>query len=210
MKYYSSLPASALAAVLFITALIHYSVIPPGMEILQGLQDKFGDYFFALIFLIILLESVIYVGFYFPGQFFAVVLVILSKPTWYDIMALTGAMVLAATLGSIINYALGRFASRQAEPKPLSFKSLLLAMIHINSLAFFMFAQGAARRPFRVVWLAGLLNLPYYFALILLTTTLSEGIMQIAESTWLLAAIIGVWLAIALVLDLRRVRQSYS
>ena len=210
MKYYSSLPASALAAVLFFTALIHYSVIPPGMEILQGLQDKFADYFFALIFLIILLESVIYVGFYFPGQFFAVVLVILSKPTWYDIMALTGAMVLAATLGSIINYALGRFASRQAEPKPLSFKSLLLAMIHINSLAFFMFAQGAARRPFRVVWLAGLLNLPYYFVLILLTTTLSEGIMQIAESTWLLAAIIGVWLAIALVLDLRRVRQCYS
>ena len=46
-------------------------------------------------------------GFYFPGQFFAV-LIVLSRPsTWVDLLALSIAMVLAATIGSLINYELG-------------------------------------------------------------------------------------------------------
>ncbi|GAB5378849.1 MAG: hypothetical protein Alis3KO_02170 [Aliiglaciecola sp.] len=209
MKYNFILPASALFAVLLITALVDMQVIPPGMAILEDLKGVFGEYFYVLIFTIILLESIVYVGFYFPGQFFAVVLVILSNPSVSDVIYLTIAMVLAATLGSMTNFYLGRLNQKQKNTtEKLSIKSLLLAMIHINSLAFFMFSAGANNKPFKTVWLAGVLNLPYYLVLIATTAMLSEEIMQVAESTWLLASIISVWLAIAVFLDVKKYQKQ--
>lgn len=205
MKYYSTLPATALFAVTLLAALVHYGVIPPGIELLEELKGAFGEYFYVLIFTIILLESIVYVGFYFPGQFFAVVLVIVSNPKVEDIVYLTVAMVLAATVGSVLNFMIGRASNSENDtpPKELKLKQLLIAMIHINSLAFFMLAQGANHKPIKVVWLAGLLNFPYYLLLIATTAVLSEEIMQVAESTWLLASIIGCWLLIALTLDIK-------
>ena len=183
--------------------------LPPGMDILTSLRESFGDYMFLLITLIIFLESIVYVGFYFPGQFFAVVLVILSKPQPLDILMLTVAMVAAATLGSVVNYLLGsRVPHPESDGQRAPVKHLLLAMIHMNSLAFFMFNQGANGRPMSVVWLAGLLNLPYYLVLIAATVYLSEDIMQVAENNWLLFSLISIWLGIALVLDVRKHRRE--
>ena len=108
MKYSFVLPLSALIALCLLSVLVTYEVIPSGLDLLQSLQTNFNDYFYLLILFIILLESIVYVGFYFPGQFFAVVLVVLSKPGPQDILFLTLAMVVAATLGSCINYLLGR------------------------------------------------------------------------------------------------------
>ena len=86
------------------------------------------DTFYLLIVLIIFLESIVYVGFYFPGQFFAVLLVIGANPTFDDIVMLTIAMVTAATLGSILNYCIGRFSSSALEQEPgkTKLKHLLL------------------------------------------------------------------------------------
>lgn len=209
MKFASTLPLSAISAISVISLLIHWGIIPPGLEILGYLQDSFSTYSFALIFLIILLESIVYIGFYFPGQFFAVVLVILAKPDLTDIVSLTVGMVGAATLGSALNYQFGKLSSNpQNNPAQTKTKHLLLAMIHMNSLAFFMFAQGANGRSFKVVLLAGLLNLPYYLALIAVTTFMSEEIMQVAESTWLVLSILMIWLLVALLIDFKKYRQA--
>ncbi|GAC14284.1 hypothetical protein [Aliiglaciecola lipolytica] len=209
MKYYSMLPATALFALSLISVLVHYAILPPGISILENLKAGFGDYFFVLIFCIILLESVIYIGFYFPGQFFAVVLVVLSNPTSEDILWLTVAMVFAATTGSLINFYLGKLTAKQHDKnKKVRVGSLLLAMIHINSLAFYMFNQGANSRSVSVIWLAGLLNLPYYLALITATALLSEEIMQVAESTWLMLILVSIWLVIAILLDIKQYRQN--
>jgi membrane-associated protein len=70
-----------------------------------------------------------------------------------------------------------------------------------------MFAQGAQRKAMRVVGLAGLLNLPYYLLLIAGTAVLSEQVMQMAENTVLLFSLIGIWLVIAVIIDIRRYRQ---
>lgn len=208
MKFYSTLPLTALLAFSFINLLVQWQVIPPGLTILSELQALFADYFFVLIMLIILLESIVYIGFYFPGQFFAVLLVISAKPQISDLFTLTLAMVIAATLGSFINYLLGRFnRSEYDDDSKTSVKSLLLAMIHMNSLAFFMFAQGANHKPIRVVWLAGLLNLPYYLALIATTAYLSDEVMQVAENSVLLFTLLGVWLAVALFFDINKYRK---
>ena len=211
MKYYSTLPITALIAVFVMYLLVVWQIIPPGSELLTGIQGSLSDYFFPVIMLIILLESIVYVGFYFPGQFFAVLLVIGSQPTLKDVFWLTIAMVLAATLGSFINYTLGKFSRSQKTQKtePAKLKYLLLAMIHMNSLAFFMFAQGATRRSVHIVWLAGLFNLPYYLVLIATTSFLSEEVMQVAENTALLVILLFSWLMIALFLDIKQARKKY-
>lgn len=215
MKYAAFLPLSALVALLLITVLVHFNIIPPGMSLLESLQNNLTNAFFRIIFLIILLESIIYVGFYFPGQFFAVILVVGAKPTALDVFYLTLCMVLAATIGSLINFMLGRAAAKRSADKgekvlkkPTELKHLLLAMIHINSLAFFMFSQGNQQKPAKVIGLAGLLNLPYYLLLITGTAVLSEQVMAMAENTALLISIVSVWLVIALVIDFKRHKQS--
>ena len=192
-------------ALIIMHLLVIWQVIPPGLQLLTALQSQLAAYFYVLIMVIILLESIVYVGFYFPGQFFAVVMVISASPRWVDVGYLTLAMVAAATLGSAINYCLGRLNShRYDNPAPTQLKHLLLAMIHMNSLAFFMFAQGANHRPFRIVWWAGIINLPYYLLLIAATAYMSDEVMHIAENTVLLFSLLGIWLAVALFLDIKR------
>jgi len=205
MKYTSTLPLSALFALCLISLLVYNQILPPGIEILKNLEHSFADYFYLLIVVIILLESIVYVGFYFPGQFFAVVLVVLAKPQLSDIVFLTLAMVVAATIGSALNFALGRrFGKEPLKPHPLSLKRLMLAMIHINSLAFFMFFQGASRQSPRIIALAGLLNLPYYLLLIFGTSLLSEQLMQLAENNYLLITLVSMWLLVAIYLDIKK------
>lgn len=209
MKYVSILPLSALIAVSLISIFTSYNFIPPGLEILESMRNTFSDSLYWVIFLIILLESIIFVGFYFPGQFFAVVLVIGSNPSSKGILLLTIAMVAAATFGSVINYLLGRYSkNKEEDDSPIKVSRLLLAMIHINSLAFFMFSQGANGKPFRIVVLAGLLNLPYYLLLIAATAVLSEQVMAMAENTLLLLSVISIWLVIAIFIDIKNYRQS--
>ena len=95
MKYYSSLPLTALIALIGLSILVHYQIIPPGNELLSLLRDSAGTYFYTLIFIVILLESIVYVGFYFPGQFFAVLLVVGADPEPSDIIQLTIAMTVS-------------------------------------------------------------------------------------------------------------------
>lgn len=214
MKYNSFLPISALLALCLISILVHFNIIPPGAQLLESIRDVFSEGIYWVIFLIILLESIVYVGFYFPGQFFAVVIVVGANPSVKDIVYLTIAMVLAATIGSLINYFLGKStgakevsASDNNSHQP-KVSSLLLAMIHINSLAFFMFNQGAQNKSIKVVGLAGLLNLPYYLLLIAGTAVLSEQVMAMAENTYMLISVISVWLIIALFFDIKKAKAN--
>lgn len=206
MKYASILPFSALLALSLIAILVNFNIIPPGSQILELMSDSFNNGLYFLIFLIILLESIVYVGFYFPGQFFAVVIVVGSNPTAKSVFFLTIAMVVAATAGSAINYLLGRYTKRNSDTDTNSTKlsSLLLAMIHINSLAFFMFSQGANRKPMKIVALAGLFNLPYYLLLIAGTAVLSEQVMAMAENTVMLISVILLWLLVSLYFDYKK------
>ena len=183
MKYVSLLPLSALAVLCLLSLLISAGVIPDGFRMLELLNEQFASYFFLMIFIIILLESIVYVGFYFPGQFFAVMLVVLSGPGKGDMLLLTVCMVIAATIGSAINYLLGRkLASPDTREQKTRLRHMLLAMVHMNSLAFYMFNLGARGGRFSLVLLAGLLNLPYYLLIVYVTVTLSDEITQVAEN----------------------------
>lgn len=220
MSKNTRLPLTALLAVSLFSALVYLQILPPGLSVLASIKALLGDYFFIVIFLIILLESIIYLGFYFPGQFFAVMLVVLAAPSRSDIVALTLAMVLAATIGSAINFYLGykvaghrvgRASGEESTAKTAqaaSIRQLLLAMIHINMLAFFMFKQGQMGRSAKIIGSAAILNLPYYLLLIAATATLDEQVMQLAESTWLVISLLLCWFIAAACYDYRKSKQA--
>lgn len=200
MKYYSLLPLSALLSLSVMTLLVSVGVIPPGEQLLVQLQQMLTGAPDWLLLLIILAESIIYVGFYFPGQFFAVVIVVLSEPDFNEMLRLTLIMVAAATIGSGVNYGLGYLFSgrKRAEvTQPFSVRNLLLAMLHTNALAFYMFTQGAQKHSPRVIWLAGVINLPWYLVLVAGTALLSQQVMVMAEAPEALAAFLVLWLSIA-------------
>ena len=81
-------------------------------------------------------------------------------------------------------------------------------MIHINSLAFFMVSQGAKGQRWTVVWLAGLLNLPYYLLLIAGTAIMSDEIMQLAENTYFIFSALLIWLIIAIFMDIKNKHRN--
>ncbi|GLP95761.1 DedA family protein [Paraferrimonas sedimenticola] len=210
MQRASTLPLTALVAFCSIQAAIYFGWLPPADQLLQTAQQGMGSYLYWFAFLIILLESIVYVGFYFPGQFFAVLLVIAMQPGAGGVAALTLAMVAAATIGSCINYGIGYRLGRASSPEQpqTKLRHLLLAMIHINALAFFMLNRGVNRANPKVVLLAGLLNLPYYLALIAATSLMSEQVGRLAENTYMLLGLILVWLVVALGLDYKRARAD--
>lgn len=206
MKYRVTLPLSALIMIAIMALLIQLNLIPEGEQILAQLRESDSLNLFVLLALVILLEAIVYVGFYFPGQFFAVVVVVLYQPSLTNIAGLTVVMVCAATLASLINYVLGRQLKGSAKDSQVngfspSVRQLLAAMIHINALAFFMFNLGAKGGSIRWVWLSGLLNLPYYLVLVVCTSLLSEQVLTLAENSLIVVSLTSVWLLVALYLD---------
>lgn len=180
--------------------------IPPGDLLLTQISQQLGDWLYLLAFLVIFVEAIIYLGFYLPGQYFAVLLVASKQPDIWQLSYLTLAMVAAATLASLINFYLGRWQRGDAGHKEMAgahrpYKMLLLAMVHINALAFFMYRQGQSGQRVAIVALAGLLNLPYYLLLITLTAGLSDYVVSLAENTYFLLTVVSLWLMVSVYRD---------
>jgi membrane-associated protein len=101
-----------------------------------------------LMGLIIFAESIIYVGFYLPGQFIAVILVISGSDSLWDILPLTLVSLIAVTLAASVNYTIGSyFREKNQKITPIDYRKLLLSMIHINTLALALFDAGKNHAP---------------------------------------------------------------
>jgi membrane-associated protein len=145
--------------------------------------------------LVIFLESIIYLGFYLPGQLIAVILVISSADSWRDIVPLTIISIIAVTLSAGVNYMIGSYfrTSDDTVEAVLDWKKLLLSMIHINTLALALFDAGKRHAPKRIIALVGLMNLPYYFLLIALTYSFQDIVMKIGENPYYLLIALIIW-----------------
>jgi membrane-associated protein len=60
------------------TVLIYFNIVPDPLLIVEYINMLDLKTIYIVMFLIILLESIVYVGFYLPGQFIAVLLVVSS------------------------------------------------------------------------------------------------------------------------------------
>ena len=200
MKY-TKLPTAILSIFLFMTLAISQGWIPTGLELLQSLRDGIGDQWFWLVVFCIFLEALIVISLYFPGQYIAAILVILSGPTFTDIIMLTAAMVIAVTLGSSVNYAIGRYYSNERITKPMSFKTLLPAMIHSSGLAIFTFNWGLQKGTAKLIIASALLNLPYYLLIMFITVSFGEQIIAATDNPLIIGTALLIWLGIAIYRD---------
>jgi membrane-associated protein len=144
--------------------------------------------------LIIFAESIIYVGFYLPGQFIAVILVISGSDSLWDIPPLTLVSLIAVTLAALVNYTIGSFFRKEnQEITPIDYKKLLLSMIHINTLALALFEAGKMRSPKWIIGIVGILNLPYYLLMIALVYQFQDAARELGENPYYLLIALIIW-----------------
>lgn len=201
-------PLSALIVYILFEMLVY-------LEILPNLSSMFTSTNFEnsliFMFIIILLESIIYIGFYLPGQLIAVILVTQNSQGIQGILLLTFVSFFAVTLSSLINYYLGSIISKRenkSKNSSLDIKTLLLSMIHINTLAMFMFEQGIERKNITIAFLSGFLNIPYYLILISLTYFFKDEILLVAQNPYILYVLLILWLIYGVYRDIKEKKIS--
>lgn len=201
---HSIVPLSALIVYLLFEMLVFLEILPNLSSMFISTNFEFSLFF---MFFIILLESIIYIGFYLPGQLIAVILVTQNSQGFGGILLLTLVSFFAVTLSSLINYHLGTIISRKesySKNSNLDIKKLLLSMIHINTLAMFMFEQGIEKKNIKIAFLSGFLNIPYYLLLISLTYLFKDEIMLVAQNPYILYVLLILWLIYGVYRDVKK------
>ena len=187
-------PFFSLAIYLIIWWLMSLGILPDisSLFTLSGNLDPWM--LLWVMWLVIFLESIIYVGFYLPGQFIAVILVISGVASWRDIIPLTLVSIIAVTLSALVNYALGTiFREKNQSVTPIDYKKLLLSMIHINTLALALFEAGKMRYPKWIIAVVGMLNLPYYLLMIAIVYQFQDAARELGENPYYLLIALMLW-----------------
>lgn len=194
------IPASAILVYSVVLLWIYFGILPDPSMLWEYIKTFNSSIIFLVLFLIILLESIIYLWFYLPWQFIAVLVVIGYAAKIQDIVLLSLVSILAVTLWAIINYSLWYFLSKNSSKKQekIDYKNLLLSMIHINTIALYMFDQGQKKAPKKIIFLTGLLNFPYYLLIIWITYLLKNKVLSVSENSFILYGILFLWLWISL------------
>ncbi len=193
-------PVSAIFVYTLVLLWIYFGVLPDPTIISEYIKNFDSSVIFFILFLIILLESIVYLGFYLPGQFIAVLAVFSYAKNLYEIFILSIISIFAVTLWAIINYSLWYFISKKSVQKQekIDYKNLLFSMIHINTIALYIFDQWQKRAPKKIIFLTGLFNFPYYLLIIWITYLLKNEILSVSENSFILYGILFLWLWISL------------
>lgn len=190
------IPLSAICIYTWMTVLIYFNILPDPLLIVEYIKTLDLKTIYIVMFLIILLESIVYVGFYLPGQFIAVLLVVSSADGISEIGYLTLVSIIAVTVWAIINYHLWYYLSKSNGymQKNIEYKKLLFSLIHINTLSLFILDQWSKHVSKKIIYLTWLLNLPYYFLMILVTYLLQDQILTISENSYIIIILLLLWL----------------
>jgi hypothetical protein len=205
---FSKLPLTILVIYTVFTFTSEAGYIPTGLELLESLRENVGETWFWLVVFCIFLEALVVISLYFPGQYIAALLVILSGPTLADIILLSFAMVVATTLGSTVNYLIGRYLSKETETKPISYKTLFPALIHSSGLAIYTFNWGLQKGTAKLIPMSFLLNTPYYLLILFTTIAFGEQIIAATDNPLIIGTALTIWLAISVWRDMKRNRQD--
>jgi membrane-associated protein len=197
------IPFSAIIIYSIILWLIWIGILPNPEWIAQYIQSIDSWFIYLILFTIILLESIIYIGFYLPWQFIAVLVILNYTTDISDIFILSIISIIAVTVSAAINYYLWYYFFRKKpyHKSKINYKQLGLSMIHINTIALYMFDQWCKNTPKKIIFITGLLNLPYYFLIILVTFLLKDQVMSISENWYILFFILFSWLFFSIYSD---------
>lgn len=191
------IPLTAIIVYSVILLLIYSWVIPNPLLLVDYIKNFDMTTVYAVMFLIILLESIVFLGFYFPWQFIAVLLVVTYAQWFSDIVTLTLISIVSVTLWAFINYYLWYFFFPNSKEKvtSISYKKMLASMIHITTIALFIFDQWSKKWPKKIIYLTWLLNFPYYLLIIGVTFYFKNEIMSVSENPYIIFVILLIWLS---------------
>ena len=216
MRKIPILPLSALIFYIATVILWKLQVIPSPGEILQILKDLYDSYGYFGLVLAAFLESIVYLGLYFPGSFIIALAVFFSDGTFNTLFIISVLTAATLTFTAIINYLLGRFVARRKffekdefirESKMFS-KGLVLSMLHPNLLAFYFFNAGLENHSFKKIAFIPLFMIPYGYVFAFGLYKFSEPAKAQLESPTFLFAFILLWLAVAFVREYRKAKTE--
>ena len=215
MKYNSIIPLSALIFYFVAFLLWNFGLIPSPDMIIEWIDKYYEIYSLPFLFLVILIESIVYLGFYFPGQFLAVTLVILSEGSFLELITLSFISILAVTISAFINYYLGYYGigslkNSKTNTSDLNIKNLLISMIHINFLALYVYKKGAEKSSKKIILFTGLLNIPYYMSLIFIIFLFKDSVRELSKNSVVLITILTIWFLISLYFDIKKIYDKRS
>lgn len=196
------LPISALIFYFATIILWKFGVIPEPREILVFLEELYAKYGYLGLVIATFLESIVYLGLYFPGSIIIAIAVFLSSGSYIELLTISIIVAATLTVTAIINYFLGRYISLKKFPEKREFikesekisKGLFASMLHPDFLAFYFFNEGLENHGLKKIIYIPLIMIPYGFIFALLLSKFSVSARESLENPSFLLIIIFIWL----------------
>lgn len=211
------IPFSALC--FFSLAIILWKLewIPNPKEIVYLLENLYIRYGYFGLVLATFIESIVYLGFYFPGSVIIALAVFFSDGSFTSLLTISILVAITLTVTSTINYLFGKYISRNdfldldkdkiIKESKLFSKGLLLSMLHPNFLAFYFFNAGLKRHNFKKIIFVPIFMIPYGYLFGFLLSRFSKVARQGLESTSFLITAIFIWIVVSFVIENRRIKE---
>lgn len=207
-KYIPVLPTTALTFCLVCLFLWRLDLIPKPQEVLLFLEGLYTKYGYIGLFISTFLESVVYLGLYFPGSVIIALAVFLSDGKFITLLNISLLVAFALTATSIINYFLGIFVSRNHQDCKIKHKiiskGLFFSMLHPNLLSFYFFNAGIERQNFKKVFFVPLFMIPYGFLVGFVLSKFSTSIRHGMESPYFILTAVLLWFLISFAFEYKR------
>ena len=208
-RHIPKLPLSAIIFYVITIVLWKLELIPDPREILRFLEELYNKYGYFGLVLATFLESIAYLGLYFPGSLIIALAVFFSDGSFIALLTISVLVAITLTITAAINYLLGRYISRKDFIKKEKFikkseilsKGLFVSMLHPNLLAFYFFNAGLERHHFKKLIYIPFFMIPYGYLFGLFLSKFSEPAKQGLENPIFLLTAILIWLAAAFVLE---------
>lgn len=199
-------PLSVLSFYITIIFLWYFSIIPSTAEVIIFLEKIYTKFGLTGLFVVSLIESLAYVGLYFPGNSIIALFFIFSDGTLSSLFSMILIVTLALTISSMINYWAGRLFFINKNQKDLFKKtkkvekSIFLSVIHPDLLAFYFFYRGIKKKSFWKIVYVPLALIPYGFIFAFAVTIFSSFIKDYLIGNPLTALMgISLWFILALI-----------
>lgn len=202
IKSHAFIPFTALIFIILIYGLIYLDLIPTQLEIITILKSIYNEHGPMILFVSVFLESIVYLGLYFPGSFIAFLIVMFSNGSFFEFFIIFVLSLLALFFGNVVNYSLGLFMSQKQNLKyrKTTKKHFLVYILHPNLIAFHMFRCGIFKKNFHHIFILMFLFMPYLIFLIALVF-LFEQTGDFVSSYYTVPSLLLLWLLFAMFLD---------
>lgn len=195
---------SIIVLVFYLTvfSLWSFNIIPAPSEILIFIEILFNYFGLLGVFIAVLIESIVFLGLYFPGSFILIIAIFFSSGTFVELFMISFITSVALTIGSVINFYLGKYRIINAQIPKIKTSELwfLLTFLHPNSMAFYFYSQGLKNKNFNHIYLVFFFILPYGILLGFLIFLTKNGFKSALENPYLMIIVIFIWIFISYLL----------